>query len=51
MQVKFNFPFKFGPKVGLHVIQGCVLYLKFYGKLCLFISVTVRIVHYFLPYN
>jgi len=25
MRVNFNFPFKLGPKVGLHIIQECVL--------------------------
>jgi len=31
IHVKFNFPFKLGPKVGLHVVDECILHLRFYG--------------------
>jgi len=29
--VNFNSPFKLGPKMGLHIIHKCVLYLKIYS--------------------
>ena len=31
IHVKFNFPFKLGLKVGLHVVHKCILHLRFYG--------------------